>query len=321
MVRTDARPEIGYGHFFRCLALMEAMASAGADCTLAGGAPAYMEAAADSYNRIRMPGGLADWNHPPFLSALESADLLVTDLYEIDAEWQARSPKPVLAIADPPLRSLHCEMLLIPTSFEPPADRAALSAPAYVLLRRAFAARRAGAKTGKRLLISCGGGEDHGLALRTVEAMAAQTELADVEGTVVLGDVSEDYVRRVRTGVARVHGLAVTDHVSDMASMIAAHDIAVGTPAGSALERACLGLAQILVPIADNQLVLGAALAERGAAATLERDADGTAIAEALSGLLRDDGRRAALGATGYDLIDGQGAERVAAIAADRFGK
>lgn len=320
MVRTDARPEIGYGHFFRCLALMEAMAEAGASCLLAGMAPDYIDQETSRFAQLDVPGGMADWDQPSFVKAVDRADLLVTDLYEINADWQARSPTPVLAIADPPLSSLHCDLLLLPTSFQAPENQAALTAPAHALIRSSFAAQRYGPKTGMRVLINCGGGEDRELAFRVVAAIANRTELADIEGIVVLGEVKANYADRVRAQAESVSGLIVVDQVTDMATLIAQHDIAIGTPAGGALERAALGLAQILVPIADNQLTLGAALAARGAAITLEYDASGALVAEALVRLLADQVERASVAAAGFKLIDGQGAARVAAAAAERYG-
>ena len=106
-----------------------------------------------------------------------------------------------------------------------------------------------------------------------------------------------------------------------MAALTADHDIAIGTPAGAALERCCLGLAQIVIPIADNQITLAGDLAKAGAVVALPPDASTGQIAAALRDLVDDPKRRAKFAQAGFRLIDGKGAERVADAAYAMLGR
>lgn len=303
---------MGLGHLVRCLALAEALAGRGHRCRFAGAAPGFLADRLPGGAPLAMPGGAADWDVPAFRDLVAQADLLVTDHYGIDAAWQRRSPAPVLAISDPPLFDLHCALMVLPTAFAPPTDRDdALLAPDHCLIRREFATARRAPKRGLRLLVNFGGGEDAGLTERVVEALASDPKLAALSITVVLGAASAERQDRVARAMRRLQTARLLERVTDMATVIDAHSITVGASGGGALERACLGLAQILIPIAVNQHALGTALAERGAALLLAADADMPAIASAVRRVIDDPTLRESLAASGFALIDGRGAERI----------
>jgi len=320
--RTDARPEIGYGHFFRCLALAQAFTARGTHCVFASQVPDYMRSATSNLSIMdNLPGGLSDWDDPAFVAALENSDILITDLYEIGPDWQRKAPIPIMAITDPPFRRQHCDLLLLPTSFSSPDTGPSLTAPAHSLIRSDIVALRTSPKTGQKLLVNCGGGEDHGLTLRVIKALSSDKRLIDISGAVVLGNVSNAYARCVSEAMNSLQGMTLTCSVADMGSMLAGHDWAVGTPSGSALERACLGLAQVLVPIADNQHALGDTLQEIGVACTLAPDAGIKEIATTLYDLRRDTNRRSEMAIKGFRLFDGQGANRVVDFVEKNFGR
>lgn len=311
--RTDGGPKIGLGHVMRCIALAEALARRGHFCRFAGAVPAMLQGRLPGGAPLAMPGGAEDWASAAFRALTEDSDLLVTDHYALDAAWQARSPVPVVAITDPPYLDQHGAMMVLPTAFTaPPAWPDALLAPDHCLIRAEFAAARRAPKRGARLLVSAGGGADAGLTERIVDALASDPKLAPDGLTVVLGTASLERRARVADKLAGIADARIVEHVADMASLTDAHDIAIGAPGGSALERACLGLAQILIPIAGNQLALAVALAERGAALVLPAEADAAEIADAIRRAIDDPALRAGLAASGFALVDGRGSERVA---------
>src|SRR5690606_17442476 len=287
--RADGGPAMGLGHLVRCLALAEALEARGHRCRFAGAAPPFLAPRLPGGAPMAVPEPPGGWDVPAFRDLVAGADLLVTDHYGIDAGWQRRSPVPVLAVSDPPLGDLQCAMLVLPTALAAPRGRPdTLVAPEHCLIRAEFAARRRAPKRGLRLLVNAGGGEDAGLTERVVEALASDPKLAALAATVVLGAASAERRTRVAEAVARLPNGRLLERVGDMAAVIDGHDIAIGAPGGGALERACLGLAQILIPIAANQMALGAALAERGAALLLPQDADAATIAGAIRGMAED---------------------------------
>ncbi len=301
LLRVDGGPGTGLGHVMRCLALAEELNARGHACRFAGTAPDYVTRMLPGGAPVAVAQGMAAWSDPAFRALVDKASVLVTDHYGLGADWQGRSPIPVAAITDPPLARQHCDLLILPTAFEGPAG--ALLAPAHSLIRRAFRDARKGPKTGRRLLVNCGGGADGGLTAKVLDAIASDPALAALDITAVGPDI------RPHPGLPR---LDIRAEVVDMAGLAAAHDVAVGAPAGAALERACLGLAQLLVPIADNQLALGAALSERGAARVLAPGATAGAIAGELVRLMKDDEARKAMAMRAHALHDGLGATRVA---------
>jgi spore coat polysaccharide biosynthesis predicted glycosyltransferase SpsG len=311
--RTDGGPAIGLGHLVRCLALAEALAARGHRCRFAGAAPDFIATQLPGGAPLALPGGGADWNVAGFRELVAGADLLVTDNYGIDAVWQRQSPTAVLAVTDPPFLDVECQMMVLPTTFAPPAGHDdALLAPKHCLIRREFAMRHRAPKRGLRLLVNAGGGEDAGLTERVVGALASYPALAGVAATVVLGAVPAERRDRIYKGLRALPNARLLERVEDMAAVIDDHDVAVGAPGGGALERACLGLAQILVPIADNQAALGTALVDRGAAVLLPAGAGVPAIADAIRRVAADAALRHGLADRAFALIDGRGAERVA---------
>ena len=54
-----------------------------------------------------------------------------------------------------------------------------------------------------------------------------------------------------------------------MAGLMAAADVAIGAAGSTSWERCCLGLPVLFVTVADNQALIGRALADAGAARNL----------------------------------------------------
>lgn len=320
--RVDGTHAVGFGHFFRCLALADAFRVAGWDVVFAGTVPDFMAPQlAGMTTTGPLPGGSADWQQPIFQEAIQGADLLVTDMYAIDRAWRAMSPIPVVAIADDPDEVGDAALGVLPTWFNP-TDGAPhmLTAPDHVLIRRDFQRLRHEPKRGDRLLINCGGGDDKGLTLAVLRALREAAPLRSLGGTVVLGAADDAYVRAVTEALSGLPRMQLRTAVRDMAELVAAHDWAFGCPAGAALERACLGLAQVLTPIATNQAALGAAFAARGAAQLLPAGASAEEISSTLAALLGDPRRRSALAASGFAMIDGRGPARVVVAAEELLG-
>jgi spore coat polysaccharide biosynthesis predicted glycosyltransferase SpsG len=320
LLRTSAAAHIGLGHLMRCLALAEAFAEAGWAVTLYGTvadfvAPRWAGFVVIAPNHDETDCA-HDWHDHAFLAAIAEADLVVTDLYALDDAWRQRCPCPVLAVSDPPHWPGPCALTLMPTWFPLEALPArTLAAPQHCLIARDIRACRPAAPPSAsapaRLLVSCGGGEDLGLAARCLRALAADPRTRTVQGTVILGALSEAGRAEAIAAAKVLPGMVLHERVADMAAVLTGHTLAFGTPAGAALERACLGMAQILLPIVDNQCALAEGLALWGIAQVLPRSAQAVDISDAVALLLADPAQRAALGAQGWQRIDGRGAAGV----------
>lgn len=100
-----------------------------------------------------------------------------------------------------------------------------------------------------------------------------------------------------------------------MAELMVAADLCIGAGGSTTWERCCLGLPGIIVAIADNQIEVTRALADVGHLLFLGKSCDVTAqsLAHAVSELLNDGAALCAMADKSFRLVDGRGAERVAA--------
>ncbi|HKP23787.1 MAG TPA: UDP-2,4-diacetamido-2,4,6-trideoxy-beta-L-altropyranose hydrolase [Dongiaceae bacterium] len=336
LFRADASMALGSGHVQRCLALAAALSAKGASCNfaardLSGNANALIKAAGHSV--FVLPPQPADPQNDAAetvqaIADLGTVDLVIVDHYALDRDWEdAFRPYAhrCAVIDDLANRPHRCDVLIDVSQaedraaqYEPlvPVDALLLLGPRYAILRpefrsiRATMRQRSGALD--RVLISFGAidADNHSeLAWRAVRAVATEAEIDIVLGgnALHLKHVAEAIRTDTRTHL----------HVDTpaMAKLMAAADLAIGAGGTTTWERACLGLPAIVTAIADNQRDNIRALAETGAALSV---AAGDGYAEQLKGamasLKADPSRLVAMSKAAGDLVDGKGAERLAAI-------
>jgi len=99
-----------------------------------------------------------------------------------------------------------------------------------------------------------------------------------------------------------------------LTTLVAEADLAIGAAGVSALERCCLGLPSIVVTIAENQCMLAAELARRGAVANIGslREVTTQRIVDALHALAASTPRRCAMSKAAMRITDGLGSSRIA---------
>lgn len=332
----EATVELGGGHMARCSALAEALASS-FDVWLA-----YNRSAADIVGRSGVEvatfpdGGPRTYLAGLAVSGAERPDLIVVDHYGVDAsdEEPLRAAGMKVVVIDDLAGRSHAADVLIDSNPSADAGRyrglvsnkcRLLLGGDYALLRPEFRnARLEGARATPdsglvKVLVSMGATDAVNATSVALKALAALSELIEV--TVVLGSSSPN-LQSIRALVQSMpYSATLAVGVADMATLYCSHDVAIGAPATSMLERACVGLPSILIETAGNQSDLARALRDRGAAVCLghiDRIAP-QQIAEATSQLIADAGLRARLNGQGQALIDGLGALRVAANLAPDF--
>lgn len=345
-IRADASPEIGSGHVMRCLSLAGALAARGAQirfvcCALpdhlkqaiaAGGhslatlaltAPAGSKAPQDAWPAAHQgedaratTAAIADFR----------PDWLVVDHYGLDRRWeQALRPATSGLMAIDDLARLHdCDILLDATYNEDPQARYAGSAaratlllgPGYALLRPEFARARATVAprggTVHRLLVFMGGmdaGNATGRVLDAVALLEAPLPMLDVvigAGHPARADI-EAYCQ-TKPG-SRCH-----IQTPDMATLLADCDLAIGAGGGATWERCCLGVPTLALALAENQRTLLAGPARAGLVyAPDDTQLTPVLLATHLRALLHNSALRESLSIAGMALVDGRGAQRVAA--------
>lgn len=215
---------------------------------------------------------IADW----------SPDWLVVDHYAFDARWE-EAVKPRLSklfvIDDLADRPHICDLLLDQNLGRAASDYDGLVpdacqrliGPIFALLRPEFFATRAVALAAradrglKHLLISMGGLDGADATSTVLSALRDALLPDDLRVTVIMGSNSPalERVRALAREMPRPTEVAVD--VSDMASRMAAADLAIGAAGATTWERCCLGLPSIIVKMADNQAGIAEATVRAGA--------------------------------------------------------
>jgi UDP-2,4-diacetamido-2,4,6-trideoxy-beta-L-altropyranose hydrolase len=301
--RTDASLEIGIGHVMRCLTLARALRSAGASCRFVTRAhPGHMGAriAAEGFDVTLLPAphgpvptgppahahwAGVDWAEDAAgtRAALDGTpDWMVMDHYAFDARWQ-RAACPagtrIMVIDDLADRPHDCDLLLDQNLGHDAGDYdglvpdrcTRLTGPRHALLRPEFAEQRAGALAARagcgltHLMISMGGTDAVDATSTVLGALRDAPLPTGMRISVIMGAGAPalEKVRVLAQTMPRPTEGAVD--VDDMATRMAAADLAIGAGGSTTWERCCLGLPSIIVETAENQSGIAGAMARAGA--------------------------------------------------------
>ena len=184
----------------------------------------------------------------------------------------------------------------------------------FILLRRAFAelpTRPSSGEAADRVLVTTGGGAFDSISQRIVSAVRSAIPSASI--AVVIGPFSS---------ALRLDQPHVTTHrdPGDLRSLMLAADLAVSGAGQTAYELAATGTPTIGVLLAENQRInlagLVAAGCLLGAGSPTEPEFD-QRLETTVRELSHAPVRRAEMSRSGRCLVDGRGAERVAALAVE----
>lgn len=328
LIRADASAQAGAGHIARCIALAEAIYDRGGDALFAtrqDATPGHrmLEAAGMPY--CELPRG-ADWQDDAEATRelLGGKDWVVVDHYGLDARWQkivSQDPVGILVIDDLANRQHDCAVLTDAgrpasaweeyTGFVP-TECSFLLGPRYALLRRNF--RNSPALKPERerpnLLIFFGSADGQGLTELALDALGSANLLEELSVHVVLTSTN-----RRAAAIRQRDGIQVHEDVANMPALIAGMDIALGAGGVSLWERCSLGVPGLVVGLNENQLP-GVQLAETaGAIRSIELSdvRQQNVFANAIRQFVADRGHWQAMASKGRVLVDGRGADRIAA--------
>jgi UDP-2,4-diacetamido-2,4,6-trideoxy-beta-L-altropyranose hydrolase len=328
--RADASPEVGIGHVVRCRTLAEALVGRGWTATLAtrdlpaGLVPSLTEAGVEILELG--PGSTPSAEAEAANKGMDRAiTLLVADHYDLGAAWfdVARDGVDVLmAIDDLADRPLPVDLLLNQNlgaeagqyrGLVSPGARV-LTGPSYALVGRAFAERRASARTRTghvdRVLVFLSGADPADVTAIAVSAL----EDIEVSVDVVVG-AAYSHLESLRALVARHPAMELHVNVDTMAELMDRADLAIGAPSSASWERCALGLPTVLVALADNQSTVGRLLVERGAAvmAGWHATVSPAMIRDLIVSLSADPAHVREMSRAAAAVTDGHGTDRVVA--------
>ena len=330
--RTDASPQIGFGHLTRCRALAMALRSEGKRCVMVGPAAEYARSVDQETFEDWIPA-------PEWSSANEDADRLigvarkfeaewlVLDDYRIDETYQLRvreaglrwlqfdgtASKPLWADivlnANPAARSEDYQAVL-----RNPNARLLLG-PRYAILRPEFdqITPREPWRPVKKILLTFGGGDDRGANQFVLSTLLPFTS-PEQEFVVISGATNPSNPSLKRW--IDDHGQGrVSLHIDpeQVAPLFASCDLAVMAGGTSTYEAARCGLPMILIAIADNQWWQSEGWVKQGVAAYAGpiESIDNAWLHAAFSEVAEPAGRRL-ISIRALELVDGKGVGRVA---------
>lgn len=300
---VTAGPLDGRGHLGRALSLAEALAQrgTGAELQLLAGALSANEAARAAAASL-----------PLVTEEVAPRLAVVVDLPDPRAA-PAVDPDRLLVIDDRDTFAGHAAAVVQPSQPRwngPGTAGTVLAGYDYVPISAAVRQRRAAAveavvPAAGRAVVVCFGGADPGdVTGRLVGALAALD--ADIE--VIVGPSYR----------GSIEGWPVTGvrDPADLVDRIAGADLVVLGAGTMKFDAACLGRTAILLAVADDQLPVGPAFAATGAARFLGdgRTIEPELVAREIAELLRDHAARERLGARAAEVVDGEGAHRIAAL-------
>jgi len=337
--RVDASLLIGSGHVMRCLVLADQLKQKAYDVTFActpleGDMRSFIQQRGFGVITLPAPQQVVASQHDAdyeawlqkstvqdasdFIAAVGSADLVVTDHYAIDEQWQHSVKQAMncrlLAIDD--LARRHCaDVVLDQTLGRAESDyhgsaSVVLAGSEYAMLQPAFAKKRelalsrALVSESPKVLISMGGVDSPNATLKVLESLVPHVH---AHFTVLLSPRAPHY-KEVTQWCAAHPSVTHLDFVSDMASLMLAHDVAIGAPGTTSWERACLGLPNLIVPLADNQKLISEQLVDCQAAIKVDVEDIATGITGAYSALIK---RWHEMKLANLALCDGRGVRRV----------
>lgn len=333
--RADASIQLGSGHVMRCLALADSLIRAGASVEFI-----CRRAPGDLVDHISQQRGIevheathsnvltdADTSTQALLRG-EKPDWLVVDHYELAASWQ-QQVRPyvgkIMAIDDLASRHHDCDLLLDQNLQDDERaydslvtrDCIKLLGPSYALLRSEFAAARATVRRHvgpvRRVLISFGGTDPTNETAKVLAQLRTSHFAERFRIDCVIGN-NHPELAEVQALAARMPTVDLHVQSSNMAMLMASADVCFGAGGSTMWERCCMGLPTLAVAVADNQVPFGSRMHRLGYSYYLgdPREAEIDYVG-ALRRALDEPNSLQEMSRRGMELVDGKGAERVAA--------
>ncbi|WP_433164861.1 PseG/SpsG family protein [Kribbella sp. CA-247076] len=328
-VRCDVGPGRGIGHVMRCLALAEELLERGLEVVFVCDAHTvpWAEAQLTARGIVIEP---AVWTAAEHVDLFERSrlDAVVFDSYDLDAAVYSAvraTGVPTLAIVDGDLRGAEADVLvdqnLAAELDRPPlpANAVRLAGLGYVLIRDEIRALRPVDPPVRRpsavpkVFAFFGGTDAFGAGPYVVQALAATG--VPFEATVVApaADLAARIAATELRPQQRVDVIGPTDR---LAAEVRAADLTISASGTSTWELLCLGATAGLVCVVDNQVMGYERAIATGTAAGVgvlsDLQADPSAAAAVLKRLLTDPAERTRLATAGWQLVDGNGRQRVA---------
>lgn len=330
VLRADASAQMGTGHVMRSLALAQAWQDAGGTAVFAcANLPTALEARLGQENCsvVRLPADASDSTATASLAWELGADWIVVDGYQFDAAYQdalKAAGFKVLFIDDYGHARRYSADLVLNQNLGAEEswyrDRSpgteVLLGPQYALLRREFwpyrGWRRSIPERAAKLLITLGGADPDNVTRTALQAVRQIDEPTLLTRVVVGG--SNPHRDGLAELAATIASTELLIDVNNMPELMAWADVAIAAGGTTSWERCLLGLPSVVLVLAENQAGIANACGAAGIAENLGLPSRAEPLVAALTRLLPDRNRRAAMAERGQSKVDGQGTQRLLAL-------
>lgn len=338
LIRVDGDHHIGTGHVMRMLALAQAWQRRGGAvvfcCVLLPNA-LQEKLVAGGFEVIYQevdPGGIDDAEAVVRIAKAREVAAIVCDNYHFTLPFQkivsAAGARFLVVVDCPVTEPFDCDFILNQNAGSACDDYPAVTiatkmliGPTFALLRQEFLERRAdlfskeeSPRGRSRILVTFGGADPHNTTAKVIGILGMVADAEGWEVKVVVGGANPHLAEIERLAVA-YSSIELLCDVTDMPELMAWCDLVISA-AGSTVWELCLfGIPMVLISIADNQDGIIKAMDATGAAINLgaESELEPLALERATRELLSDTERRDEVSSWARSLVDGAGADRVAA--------
>ena len=330
---THGGRNIGLGHVRRCLSLAGALKKRSVECEFLLGAD---QGVADtvSGSGFVCRQGKGDANDVVERIRELTPAVVVADSYAFTSDYfrqLAGAGRPVVAIDDLENQPLPVAMVVNSRAGVGPDDydrhvtpqTRLLLGPAYALLRPEFADNpgRTIPPQARGVLLTLGGSDNTNLMPRLLRWVAA--ELGWVDLAVVLGPLFDNRQEIAATAAAIGSRAALHEQPGDVRALMLGADIAVSGGGQTLYELAATATPTVGIQLAENQTGNLSAFESSGVltwAGDVQYQDLEAAVRTRVRHLAENPQERAAMAAAGRKLVDGRGAERVAAAVMELAG-
>jgi spore coat polysaccharide biosynthesis predicted glycosyltransferase SpsG len=309
---VDAGPGVGLGHVSRGLALAAALEQRGVRARF------VLPPDPTALDWLRAAGHRTAVVLDPTLAALPQvgdvaaeAAAVVVDVRHplaLDEVRALGSRAPVVTIDNDGPGTAEADLVIALTGNAGPGR---LVGPTYVPIRSAVDRPRPRSRRRPIVLVSLGAADPDGTTVRVVDALAKVQAPATIRVVAnPRAPVWEPLALRLeRLGLPAARPVAP----GGLAAQLAAADVAVLAVGVSVYEALAAGVPSVVLARTAGDVAHARTLAAAGALVSLGRTWHGTELTAAVESLVADRGRRTAMACAARTLVDGRGAERIAA--------
>lgn len=332
LFRVDGYPELGLGHIMRCLSLAGRLKEKNMESTfLTKNYPEPIEEILNNGHNLKVvPRGLNEEEEMnlvlKILKSLEPKAIITDVPYASDEYLQALADRGSFLVSIDDLGSknfssdiviagyLSCELKTYNLS---PRSKLYLGVR-YLILRKEFEkahrTKRKIRKKANKILVSLGGADRENLALKVAQALNDSKK--ELEITIVQGSLYQHREKLKKFLKESKQDFFIESDVKNMAELMLSSDIAFTAGGETSYELAATGTPSINISQQQHQVINAEEEAKRGFSVNLGlgKQVSKKKILETVENLLENYELRQAMSRKGKQLIDANGAERVANI-------